>query len=336
MTAPAEKIQQRMLSLSEYAVRSAQERFGVVLDYSMESLVRLDRLLEQARQIYYSSNRSEQSLDRTIQIWGAYAGETLRRNKAGTWTQNSGESGYRQWSVVFGKSEIFPFDQVRQRIIRENPLAENTDLPPDPAELLPDGGTGGPESLLKTTSRRTWIVFGIAGLLLLGILAGALIPVILNQIQAEKAKQRADFEAQFAEYLPIYSGAFETALSGENIPSSGKFLIVDPLSEKIADLQYSLPQERQAQSPTEVSLVVQEICKIYEQGLPQETNISTIRTGCRLLVINLRQRKIVASQFFQGDEIRKENQGNVIPADNTGDGLDPQQMLDWLVSEFKE
>ncbi len=77
-----------MKNTADFAIRSAKERFGLVLDFSDPSITALESILEK---IYWglSGTPDEGSVKgliyNTAMIWGAYLGEFMRVKWGGTW-----------------------------------------------------------------------------------------------------------------------------------------------------------------------------------------------------------------------------------------------------------
>lgn len=313
-----------MQSLADFGVQNARDRFGVELDYSIESLALLDQLVDQARKSYLSTEISEETLTRTIQIWGAYAGETLRRNKGGVWRYNPSDTPDRQAYVVFGNRALHPFEQIRQKIVAENPGPQNAQ-PADEeiANSLPLG-----EKQTRKRNLSSWLMVA-GGIVLLLLLALVLIPQIQRQNQANIEEQRAVEEARFSDYLSIYTSAFPGSLEGP-VALSGKMLIVNFDTGKIADLHYLLPDDRRAAYPEEVSIVVQESCLLYGVPTLAPGNPGTRQVGCQLVVVDLKHRKTVARRTFMGEMM---NPGSEIdPGGQAASGMDEKQMIAWLQS----
>jgi len=68
-----------MLAHAEAAVRLAADDHGMTLDYSPDSVARLETILAARSPV------AEADLDEAIQTWGAYFGEIFRRRYAADW-----------------------------------------------------------------------------------------------------------------------------------------------------------------------------------------------------------------------------------------------------------
>jgi hypothetical protein len=101
--------------LAEEAVRVAAEKFGQTLDYSENSLVSLEALLQQAFELYESKETGKEIPEETIQttsrVWGSYLGELMRRKWGGEWVVSGSDVDL----TINGKN-CSPIQQVFQRI----------------------------------------------------------------------------------------------------------------------------------------------------------------------------------------------------------------------------
>lgn len=82
-----------MAAAAEQAVATGAERFDVALDYSIESIKEVDRILDrQHQQIPRGLSRllqkspPESAIQTSARIWGAYLGEVIRRQWGGEWS----------------------------------------------------------------------------------------------------------------------------------------------------------------------------------------------------------------------------------------------------------
>lgn len=63
------------------AVRNMQQVYGVMLDYSVDSLARVDRVLAEWR----DAGAPMQAINKSLYAFGSYAGEVLREQEPGRW-----------------------------------------------------------------------------------------------------------------------------------------------------------------------------------------------------------------------------------------------------------
>ncbi len=102
----------------EVAIRTAQVRWGLSLDFSTESLGGLDRLLDELHRIAAApgSRPTDEQLTENALRWGAYFGEVVRRRHGGRWTQEEipGQGSVLRLQVA--DVPVFPLSRVLKRI----------------------------------------------------------------------------------------------------------------------------------------------------------------------------------------------------------------------------
>ncbi|NLF51550.1 MAG: hypothetical protein GX577_10475 [Leptolinea sp.] len=111
------EIELNLKQLAEQAVLIAHDDYGVDLDYTMESLPTLYKLLERAHILKSSPAYEGIVPNRTIQIWGAYLGEIVRRSRGGSWKENPAANGIRRYSVYTPTGNIYPMEQIYLRVV---------------------------------------------------------------------------------------------------------------------------------------------------------------------------------------------------------------------------
>jgi hypothetical protein len=110
-----------MRAYSEDALDLANQ-LNFELDYSEESLVKLDQILESYHQgipkgikKLFSKGPSEEQINQMAKIWGGYLGETIIRQLGGEWAMsNTFENAI---AVNIGTTEIYPSAKIYKRII---------------------------------------------------------------------------------------------------------------------------------------------------------------------------------------------------------------------------
>ncbi len=307
------------------AVEAARERYNVTLDFSLDSLTKFNTLVDQARQIYISSSVSEQGLDRTVEVWGAYLGETLRRNKGGTWKFDPQQIGDRQVYLTSQNMRLYPFEQVRQKITGQEPILPDRDMPPPAPE---------PKKPKRKVVGIILIAVGIFAIL--GIIITMAIMQIKDSTAEEAARQRVAYEAQFLPNMATYLKEYPNP-AGQDPELSGKVLIVNKKTGGIANLQYQLPVKLKAASLEDVSVLVQYECDGIDTVTTGEATTSNNRLSCQMTLINFAQKEAVTQQNFTGDRIPEDKRIDErgLPVDEVGGGLDPAQMVIWLEALIK-
>ncbi len=108
------ELNEEMRVTADYAITTAKERYGLELDYSEDSLLVLDKILEK---IYwgFSSHAKDEGEDSLIYnaaiIWGSYLGEYMRLKWGGTWILKGTERRISITSIEFS-----PISLVYQKI----------------------------------------------------------------------------------------------------------------------------------------------------------------------------------------------------------------------------
>ena len=108
------EINDEMRVTADYAITSAKERYGLVLDYTEDSLVLLGNILEKIYWGFSSHTRTEGQdglIYNTAIIWGSYVGEYMRLKWGGTWILKGSERVVSITSIEFS-----PISFVYQKI----------------------------------------------------------------------------------------------------------------------------------------------------------------------------------------------------------------------------
>jgi hypothetical protein len=107
-----------MQVVAKEAVRRAKTDYGVELDYSPDSIERLDAMLETIHQAYSKNPLSESELSLHTLQWGAYIGESLRKVHPGKWQRDSEKVGLGTMPFMYDSGEqAFPRSWVYKRIV---------------------------------------------------------------------------------------------------------------------------------------------------------------------------------------------------------------------------
>lgn len=306
-------LEQVLRELNNQAVNAAQERYGITLDFSMNSVSKMLALVEQAHQAYVESPVKSPGLERTIQVWGAYLGETLRRNKGGVWKIDPQQTDDRKIYLATGSGRIHPFEQIRERITGETPPLPERDTPPLPPE---------PEKPKSNMLIILLVAFGVFAILAAGAIFA--IQVLAQQRGSELIRQREAYEAPFLGEIGNYLKEYANP-AGSDPALSGKVLVVSRNTGGIAELQYKLPREMRATSPADLGVIVQQECQVIESAPSQEGTMLN-RISCRLTLIDTQRKEAGYQQDFVSNEFHPEAAPGVDPAIS----LDPTIMVSWI------
>jgi hypothetical protein len=91
------------------AIETAAKEFHTVLDFSPESVEKVETILEQIHQRQRQSPLSQAELVRESMKWGAYIGETIKAVRPCRWALNGTGNGEGSLPVVYeDKGESYP------------------------------------------------------------------------------------------------------------------------------------------------------------------------------------------------------------------------------------
>jgi hypothetical protein len=104
-----------MSNEAEKAVKEAQEKFGIKLDYSLESVENVETILGK----YHDDPTLKEAVtNRTPLQYGAYVGEVIRRHKNGKWLAPKGKiEGPMDVQIKYGSGTSFPVNWCGKRVI---------------------------------------------------------------------------------------------------------------------------------------------------------------------------------------------------------------------------
>lgn len=106
-----ESVTEMVCSYAEKAIKMAAER-DQVLDYSEESLTRMETILEQL-----SNQESHSDIAETCKVWGSYLGEVVRRRFGGEWSiETYPGKQFATLTLNVNGSRLFPSMKVHRRL----------------------------------------------------------------------------------------------------------------------------------------------------------------------------------------------------------------------------
>ncbi|NQD36092.1 hypothetical protein HPT27_03585 [Permianibacter sp. IMCC34836] len=119
MSAPT--INDMMVAYAEDAVDFARNNFGVSLDYTAESVEKIEVMANRLFQAkpkgflgkFIRKGPSEEEIQTVCKMLGGYIGEVYRRTKGGEWAINQ---EYQTIGLTSGEAWIFPPAKVHKRL----------------------------------------------------------------------------------------------------------------------------------------------------------------------------------------------------------------------------
>jgi hypothetical protein len=108
-----------MQARANQAIEMAESDYGITLDYSAESVVKVEEILGKIHELHESEPLSQDQLIKESLKWGGYVGETIRSIKPCHWELDSRVGGEGSFPIVFESEqhEIFPISWCYKRII---------------------------------------------------------------------------------------------------------------------------------------------------------------------------------------------------------------------------
>ena len=112
-------------AMGKQATRAVAQgrRFNARLDYSAQSIQKLEELLSVMTQLRATGKMSDKLVEETSLVYGAYIGEVVRRSKGGAWMRDHLQFGPSCFPFVTGGNQFFPVTWCEKRI--ENGSADN-------------------------------------------------------------------------------------------------------------------------------------------------------------------------------------------------------------------
>ncbi len=210
-----------MKAAANYTIKAAKEKFGQELDFSEQSIVKLEGFLEQAYQSLSSRVKDEKtsnSIIRTANAWGSYLGEYMRLKWGGTWILKDSE---RILSIK--NIEFSPIGFVYQKITShpeysvKNYFAETERKVSPPPVVLPQSqkisesliqpieqiSSNQPQNTVTIDKKLIFAIGGIGGILLIAVacIVGFMV-FSKSGVTAETKKD--DVSAEFKSNLNVF------------------------------------------------------------------------------------------------------------------------------------
>ncbi|QQE10151.1 hypothetical protein JD969_11590 [Planctomycetota bacterium] len=120
----AKRYVKKIPDLAYYAVRSAKKQFDINLDYSKDSIHRLDDLLDQINHHYHEGNIPQAELNTIIPYWAAYLGQTVIKTNSTLhlkWSFTPDKKNNPIYAIIIAENKtIHPFHIIEKRIVSKN------------------------------------------------------------------------------------------------------------------------------------------------------------------------------------------------------------------------
>lgn len=113
-----------MAANADQAVRYAMDHFKWELDYSPQSLERVDKIIDVLHvdlpKSFIARALKRASIDEEVwtmsKMWGGYVGEALRRQWGGRWRTTRNEDGHAEIVLELPIGRCRPIQQVQRRL----------------------------------------------------------------------------------------------------------------------------------------------------------------------------------------------------------------------------
>ena len=103
--------------LASEAVQDAKTQNNVQLNYSVESIKAVDKILGQIHDAYVKDPKSV-SVTGLGSAYGAYVGEVIRRSESGAkWERDDPVGGEKSYPLIWGAGHSYPLGWCQKRII---------------------------------------------------------------------------------------------------------------------------------------------------------------------------------------------------------------------------
>jgi len=103
--------------LASEAVNDAERENHVRLDYSIESIKSVEKILGQLHE-QYAKNPSSVSVKGLGSAYAAYVGEVIRRSEPGArWEKDDAVGGEKSYPLIWGAGHSYPLGWCQKRII---------------------------------------------------------------------------------------------------------------------------------------------------------------------------------------------------------------------------
>ena len=105
-----------MQKFAEQAVIDAWQYNRIVLDYSPESIEIIEQILTKRQKWIRDKNFTDKDIRAEALIAGAYIGETVKREKGGTWSESDEIAGEASYPLKFNDQNVYPYIWCYKRL----------------------------------------------------------------------------------------------------------------------------------------------------------------------------------------------------------------------------
>jgi hypothetical protein len=117
--APDEAIQKVAEAYALDAVDIAKTSFKMDLDFSDQSVTRIEHILDLLHNDIYKSNPTQEQIFNFAKVFGSYVGEVYRRNHGATWGMVTvGKDSFPGLQASAKGNLFWPWGKVQNRIIK--------------------------------------------------------------------------------------------------------------------------------------------------------------------------------------------------------------------------
>lgn len=113
---PSKGIEERMQEFANQAVQLAKAEYEAELDFSIDSLKHVEKILLKLHAQHQVNAIPERELSRIVLTWGAYIGVVLQRKFGGTWRSDSPKVGLNTFPLQWKDDEAVPVMWCLQQI----------------------------------------------------------------------------------------------------------------------------------------------------------------------------------------------------------------------------
>ena len=184
-------INYQMQTIADHAIKTAKDKFGQDLDYSEQSIAKLDTILMQVYSHFSNQIQTEEllkAINDAAVIWGSFLGEYMCRKWGGSWMIKGTEHlisilniEFSPISFIYQKITNHPEYSVEIFLFETKKVIYLSVINPQPAQSMPDN-VGQPEKEIPLILPTKKIAFGKLFRSIMAIGAALLFIIIFGYI----------------------------------------------------------------------------------------------------------------------------------------------------------